>query len=105
MTGPVTTDESALDILDRKITVCDRCLQASCWQGVFMCDAARSAGTREATVAQLALLRREASDYWFRDPSTGKVDEDAVRDLYVFDENTLFEYLETVELPDLREAS
>lgn len=27
------------------ITVCDACLQASCWQCEFMCDDSRSAGT------------------------------------------------------------
>lgn len=99
----LTPDTSDLDVLERKVTVCDRCLQASCWHGIFMCQDAQSAGTREATVAQLALLRREAPDYWFRDQSTGVVDTDAVRGLYVFDENALFDFITAAELPDLRD--
>jgi hypothetical protein len=27
------------------ITVCDKCLQASCWQGIFMCQESAHAGT------------------------------------------------------------
>ncbi len=100
-----TPDTSALDVLARKVMVCDHCLQASCWHGIFMCDEAKSACTREVTVVQLALLRREAPDYWFRDPATGVIDAEAVRGIYVFDENALFDFLEASELPDLRDAS
>jgi hypothetical protein len=46
------------------ITVCDQCLQASCWQGVFYCDDAKTAGTVQKTRAELAKLGREHSDYW-----------------------------------------
>lgn len=46
------------------ITVCDKCLQASCWQGEFMCDEARNAGTVEKTRAELEKLDSEHSDYW-----------------------------------------
>jgi hypothetical protein len=49
---------------DYKVTVCDRCLQASCWQGVFMCDEAREAGIIVKTVAELRALNREHSDFW-----------------------------------------
>ena len=49
---------------DRVVTVCDECLRASCWQGVFMCDRARNAGTTKQTVAQLRELDRENPDYW-----------------------------------------
>ena len=44
---------------DRLVTVCDKCLRASCWHGEFMCDDARSAGTVQKTVAQLRSLRLE----------------------------------------------
>jgi hypothetical protein len=95
---------NATDVLARKVTVCDRCLQASCWQAIFMCQEAQNAGTREASVAQLALLRAEAPDYWFRDPCTGVIDHDAVRGVYVFDENALYDFIEAAELPDLRDT-
>jgi hypothetical protein len=47
-----------------KITVCDKCLQASCWQGIFMCDESREAGITEKTVAELRDLNLEHPDYW-----------------------------------------
>ena len=47
-----------------KVTVCDACLQASCWQGIFMCDEARDAGIVVKTVAELKQLDREHPDYW-----------------------------------------
>lgn len=46
------------------ITVCDKCLRACCWKGVFMCDDSRNAGTTERTAKQLKRLGREHSDYW-----------------------------------------
>lgn len=46
------------------ITVCSECLRASCWQGEFMCDKARTAGTVEKTREQLAQLNREHPSYW-----------------------------------------
>lgn len=50
-----------------KVTVCDRCLRACCWQGEFMCDDARGAGTTEKTVGELRQLKRgEHEDYWRR---------------------------------------
>ena len=47
-----------------RITVCDVCLQASCWQGIFMCDEARDAGTVVKTVAELRKLKLENESYW-----------------------------------------
>ena len=38
------------------VTVCSACLQASCWQGIFYCDAYKSAGTVERTIEQLKVL-------------------------------------------------
>jgi hypothetical protein len=49
------------------ITVCDHCLQASCWQGIFYCDDYKTAGTTQKTRKELAKLFRESSDYWKSD--------------------------------------
>jgi hypothetical protein len=46
------------------IEVCDKCLRASCWHGVFMCDEAYSAGTVSFTRRELRKLNREHSDYF-----------------------------------------
>lgn len=56
----------ALAILkpEDKVTVCDACLQASCWQGIFMCDEARDAGIVVKTVDELRKLNLENEDYW-----------------------------------------
>lgn len=48
----------------KKITVCDKCLMASCYKGIFMCDESRSAGTVEKTVKKLKELMLENSCYW-----------------------------------------
>jgi hypothetical protein len=46
-----------------KITVCDKCLRASCWQGIFMCDESRLAGTVQKTKHELEKLNLEHSSY------------------------------------------
>jgi len=51
----------------KTITVCDNCLQASCWHGIFMCDNSRYAGTIEKTIEELEILNLEHSDYWFKE--------------------------------------
>jgi hypothetical protein len=56
-----------MDETRRKVTVCDKCLQASCWHGVFMCDEAYGAGTVDKTVAELRELNREHPCYWNED--------------------------------------
>ena len=48
----------------RLVTVCSSCLQASCWQGIFMCEQSRTAGFTKRTVAQLRKLNREHPDCW-----------------------------------------
>lgn len=54
--------------LSRKlITVCDSCLCASCWQGVFYCDNHKQAGITQLTKAKLRKLNREHSCYWKTD--------------------------------------
>ena len=56
LTTVVTSTEALRDLLldsygkkelNRKVTVCDKCLKASCWQGVYMCNDTRNAGTVE----------------------------------------------------------
>lgn len=45
-------------------TVCDACLRACCWKGIFMCDKSLDAGTIEKSPRALRKLNREHSDYW-----------------------------------------
>lgn len=49
---------------ERLVTVCDKCLQATCWQGEFMCDEARTAGTVDLPVSKLRELGREHPSHW-----------------------------------------
>lgn len=49
------------------VTVCDKCLTATCWQGLFYCDDYLIAGTVQKTRKELAKLDRENSDYWKSD--------------------------------------
>ncbi len=49
---------------ETEITVCSECLMASCWQGTFMCDSSRDAGTVKATVRLLRFLGHENESYW-----------------------------------------
>lgn len=46
------------------VTVCDKCLRASCWQGDFYCDEARTAGTVEKHVSELTAMALESPHYW-----------------------------------------
>lgn len=52
---------------DDKITVCDKCFQASCWHGIFMCDEAKQAGTIKKSRDELAKLGLENPCYWQTD--------------------------------------
>lgn len=45
------------------IYVCNKCLTASCWAGIFMCDDARSAGLYRTTRAQAKRFNLEHEDY------------------------------------------
>ena len=49
---------------EKEITVCDKCLRASCWQGFFMCDNSRQAGITTKTIAELKKLDLEHPSYW-----------------------------------------
>lgn len=51
-----------------KVTVCDSCHMACCWQGIFMCSDAKGAGTTEMTVAELRALNREHPSYCKEQP-------------------------------------
>ncbi|MFA5898019.1 MAG: hypothetical protein WC829_02780 [Hyphomicrobium sp.] len=51
----------------QEITVCSACHQASCWQGIFMCQDAVGAGTEKKTRAELAALNLEHPSYWKTD--------------------------------------
>ena len=46
------------------VTVCSYCLRASCWQGKFYCDQAKSAGVTELPVKTLKKLKLEHPDFW-----------------------------------------
>lgn len=50
------------------ITVCDNCLRASCWHGLFMCDESQHAGTIEKTRKELIGLALENSDHITNNP-------------------------------------
>jgi hypothetical protein len=46
----------------RPVTVCSRCLTASCWHGEYMCNDARDAGVVQKTRGELDALRLEHPD-------------------------------------------
>lgn len=50
------------------VTVCDECLRASCWQGIFMCERSDEAGV--AILRADYLLKRNLEDpsYWDETP-------------------------------------
>jgi len=54
-----------------RITVCAKCLQASCWQGEFMCHGSRDAGTVQKSIDELAQLHLEHPSWWDIDENTG----------------------------------
>lgn len=64
-----------MSVLKRKVTVCDKCLQAACWAGEFMCQESRGAGTTDMSIEKLRLLQYENPYWWFRDASTGVVNQ------------------------------
>ena len=56
---------------DDLITVCDACLRACCWQGIFMCDKSLKAGTVQKTRKELRTLRLEDPSYFKTDKELG----------------------------------
>lgn len=57
-------DRNRMECDGDPITVCDACLQSSCWQGIFMCDRSRSAGIVQKSRRQLVKLALEHASYW-----------------------------------------
>ena len=53
------------------ITVCSRCLRASCWHGYDLCDEATGASTVEKTLAELQAMALEHPSHWDIDPEYG----------------------------------
>lgn len=49
---------------DRLVTVCAECHLAACWQGIFMCQWAYMADTKEMPIGELRKLNLEHPDYW-----------------------------------------
>jgi hypothetical protein len=49
------------------ITVCAACLQAACWQGIFMCRESLRANIVQKTRRELKALNLEHPDYWKTD--------------------------------------
>lgn len=49
---------------NKLVTVCDHCQRASCWQGYFMCEDFKTAGTYNIPVSKLIELDLESSEYW-----------------------------------------
>lgn len=50
----------------RLITVCDACLRACCWHGVFFCEDYQTAGTTKKTARELRALDLEHPSYYSR---------------------------------------
>jgi hypothetical protein len=68
-----------MSVLERKVTVCDACETAACWQGTFQCYVAATAGTKELTVRELhETPRGESAENWFKNPATGEIDRAAL---------------------------
>ena len=49
---------------NRLVTVCDKCLKASCYQGIFLCDDAYYAGEKKLSIKELKKLNLEHPSYW-----------------------------------------
>ena len=60
-TGEVAGEEATM------IYICDKCLRAGCWQGLFVCHEAGGAGIYKATLAECQALDREHASF-YRDP-------------------------------------
>lgn len=57
---------AVMNWLDGKITICAECKRACCWQGEFMCDAAKDADIEIVTRREnIARGCGESTDYWY----------------------------------------
>lgn len=50
-------------LMDYELDVCDKCLRAVCWWGIFYCDDYQSAGLVKYKVRDLIKLGREHKSY------------------------------------------
>lgn len=57
---------------NQMITVCDKCLQASCWQGAYMCWEWKGAGKVQKTINELKALDLEHPTWWVSDEDLGR---------------------------------
>jgi len=55
-----------IEAVNEKVIVCDKCFAASCWQGVFMCEESRNAGTVEKTINELLKLNIEHQSFFLK---------------------------------------
>ena len=69
----ITKEDKELEL---KITVCDKCFMASCWQCKFMCDNALNAGITQKTIKELQTLNLEHPSYWKTDEELNKEAEE-----------------------------
>lgn len=46
------------------VTVCNKCLKATCWQGLFMCDESQTAGIIDMPIEDLKKINREHPSHW-----------------------------------------
>ena len=50
-------------LMNYDLEVCDACLRAVCWWGIFYCDEYQTAGTTKMKVRDLIKLGREHKSY------------------------------------------
>jgi hypothetical protein len=53
--------------LKTHVLVCSKCYQASCWQGIFMCDESKNADVIEMPIDVLRSMELESEEYWMED--------------------------------------
>jgi hypothetical protein len=53
-----------IETKQKTVTVCSKCLTATCWNGIFYCNDFQMAGTVEKTIEELKVLNREHPSYW-----------------------------------------
>lgn len=49
---------------ERQVTVCASCFMASCWQGQFMCEDARTSSAVDKNLSELKSMGLESAHYW-----------------------------------------
>lgn len=62
--------EEIFNLIHKKkqtVTVCSKCLRASCFHGANMCENSRSAGTVDMTIDELKKLDLEDESWWKND--------------------------------------